>query len=81
MTSPSSTAAHAASLLRATAREIVEGDPVLLQDLRVHLSALRLQVAHVTSPALRRLMAIEIGCAESVLRPFSIVRNAPRVPR
>jgi len=70
----STCAATAASLLRATAREIIEGDPVLIQDLQVHLSALRLQAAQVSNARLRRLMAIEIGCAENVLRGFSIVR-------
>lgn len=77
MTSSAERAASAAALLRATTREHLEGDPVLLQDLQAHLSALRLQVAHVTSPTLRRLMAVEIGCAEGVLRRFSIVRSDP----
>ena len=76
MTSPSPCAAPAA-LLRATSREHLEGDPILLQDIQVHLSALRLQVAQIKSPTLRRLIAIEIGCVESVLRSFSVVRVDP----
>ena len=70
-------AASAAALLRATTREHLEGDPVLLQDLQTHFSALRLQVARVTNPTLRQLMVTEIGCAEQVLRRFSIVRVDP----
>jgi hypothetical protein len=69
--------ADAVALLRATAREHLEGDPVLLQDIQRHLSALRLQAARVQSPTLRRLMDIEIGCVKTVLRGFSIVRVDP----
>ncbi len=78
MSSPSPTAASAESLLRATAREHLEGDPVLLQDLQAHLSALRLQAAHCATTSLRRLMAVEIGCIETVLRRFSVVRVEAR---
>lgn len=66
-----STAAPAASF----PREHIEGRPEDLQDLERHLSALRLQAAHCSTPTLRQLMAIEVGLAEACLRRFTIVRE------
>jgi hypothetical protein len=70
-------AASAAALLRATSREHIEGDTVLIEDIQLHLNALRLQATRISSPMLRATMSAEIGCAEQVLRHFFIVRSDP----
>lgn len=75
MSSPSPCADLARPLL--LPRERLEGDTILLQDLQAYLEALRGQAAHVQSPTLRGLMLIELGCIQTVLRGFSIVREDP----
>lgn len=56
-------------------REYLEGDTILLQDLQAHLEALLRQAAHVTNRTLRGLMLIELGCIQTVLRGFVVVRT------